>query len=106
METQAAAACGDDDPTAVGVGEVVEAKETPGTPTKRRASALAVHGLDLDSARGESRSAAEESVASFFGSEAGGSPRREIGQRNKLWGLTDLHGEALSGDGSRSLYHM
>lgn len=60
------------------IGDVVEAKKVPWTPTDPRASGLTGHGLDLDLARWESRNNAEESVAGFLGLEASGSPRDEF----------------------------
>ncbi len=76
------------------MGDVVEAKKLPRTPTNRRDSAIAVHGLDLDIAHRESRGNAEESVAGFLGLEASGGPRNEFGQRFVLWRLADVHGYA------------
>ena len=106
LVTAVSAACGDDNPTAVGMGDVVEAKEVPRTPTNQRASDLVEHGFDLDVARRESRRDVQESIADSFGLEMSGGPRNEFGQRDFLWGLTDVHGEALSGGDSSSGYHM
>ncbi len=78
-----AAACGDDDPTAVGIDDVVEAKELPRTPTNQRASSLVEHGFDLDVVRRESRGNVEKSVADFLGLEVSGGPRNEFGRRDE-----------------------
>ena len=78
---QEAAAYGDDDPTAVGIGDVVEAKKLSRTPTNQRASDLVEHRLNLDVARWESRGIAEESVADFLGLEVSGGPRHKCGQQ-------------------------
>jgi hypothetical protein len=75
----------DDDPAAVGVGDVVEAKKLSRTPTNQRASDLVEHGLDLNLARRESRGIAEESIAGFLGLEASGSPRNECGLHYRRW---------------------
>jgi len=82
---------GDDDPTAVGIGDVVEAKKLSRTPTNQRASDLVEHGLDLNVAHRESRGIAEESIADFLGLEVSGSPRNECGQQYGRW-LTCGHG--------------
>ncbi len=86
-----ATACGDDDPTAVGIGDVVEAKKLSRTPTNQRASDFVEHGLDLDVSRRESRGNVEESIADFLGLEVSGGPRNECGQRHGCW-LTNGHG--------------
>jgi len=96
----------EDNPTAVGIGDVVEAKKLPRTPTNQRASVLVGHGLDLDVARLESRGNAEESVAGFLGLEVSGGPRNEFGQWDVLWGFADVHGDALSGGDTNSGYHI
>ena len=88
------------------MGDVVEAKKLPRTPTNRRDSAIAAHGLDLDIAHRESRGNAEESVAGFLGLEASGGPRNEFGWRDVRWKLTDVHGDAVSGCDSSSEYHV
>ncbi len=88
------------------MGDVVEAKEVPRTPTNQRASDLVEHGFDLDVARRESRRDVQDSIADSFGLEMSGGPGNEFGQRDVLWGLTDVHGEALSGGDSSSGYHM
>ena len=95
-----ATACGDDDPTAVGIGDVVEAKELPRTPTNQRASDLVEHGFGLDVVRRESRGNVEESVAGFLGLEVSGGPRNEFGQRDGPW-LTGVHENALWGGDCR-----
>ena len=76
-----AVACGDDDPAAVGIGDVVEAKELSRTPTNQRASDFVEHGLDLNVARWEIRGNVEETIADFLGLEVSGGPRNECGQR-------------------------
>ncbi len=82
------------DPTAAGVGGVVETKELPRTPTNQRASDLIDHGLGLDVAHWEHRgNKKKESIAAFLGLEVSGSPRKEFGQRAGLW-LT-VHKKAL-----------
>jgi len=73
---------GDDDPPAVGIGDVVEAKKVTWTPTNPRTSAIVGHRLDLDLARLVSRDDAEESVAGVLGVEVGGGPRNEV---SYLW---------------------
>ncbi len=74
------------DPTAVGVGDVVETKKLPRTPTNQRASDLIDHGLDLDVACRERRSnKKEESVAAFLGLEVSGGPRKEFDQWGGPW---------------------
>ncbi len=83
--------------TAVGIGDVVEAKKLPRTPTNQHASALVEHGFDLDIIRRESRGNAEESIAGFLGWEASDGPQTEFGWLDVLWRLTDVHGGALSG---------
>jgi hypothetical protein len=85
------AAASGDDPTAVGIDDVVEAKKLSRTPANPRASDLVEHGLDLDVARRESRGNAEESVADFLGLEMSRGPRNECGQLDGPW-LTDGHG--------------
>ncbi len=98
-------ACGDDNPTAVGMGDVVEAKKLPRAPTNRRASAFVVHGLDLDIARGESRgNKKKESVAAFLGLEVSGSPRKEFVQWDGLW-PTVVHKKSFWGEDSSPGYH-
>jgi hypothetical protein len=78
----------------MGIGDVVEAKEVPRTPTNQRASDLVEHGFGLDVARRESRRNVEESVADFLGQKVSGGPRNEFGQRRDgLW-LT-VHENAL-----------
>ena len=99
-----AVACGDDDPTAVGIGDVVEAKEFPRPPTNQRASNLVEHGFDLDLARRESRGDAEEAVADSFGLEVSGGPRNEFGQRDGPW-LTEVHENVLWGRNYSPGYH-
>jgi hypothetical protein len=69
----------DDDPTAVGIGDVVEMKKLSRAPANQRASDLVEHGLDLDVARRESRGIAEEAVANFLAWKVSGSPRDECG---------------------------
>ncbi len=87
--------CGDDNPTAVGMGDVVEAKELPRTPTNQRASDLIDHGLGLDVSHWERRgNKKKESIAAFLGLEVSGSPRKEFGQRAGP-GLTGVHKKAL-----------
>jgi hypothetical protein len=78
---QVATANVDDDPTAVSIGDVVEAKKLSRTPTNQRASDLVEHGFNLDVERRESRGRVEESVADFLGLEVSGSPRNECGQQ-------------------------
>ena len=81
-----------DDPTAVGVGDVVESKKLPRTPTNQRASDLIDHGLDLDVTRRERRgNKKEEAVAGFLGLEVSGGPRNEFGQRDGSE-LAHVHG--------------
>jgi hypothetical protein len=87
------------DPTAAGVGDVVETKKLPRTPTNQRASDLIDHGLGLDVERRERRgNKKEESVADFLGLEVSGGPRNEFGQRDGSW-LTGVHENALWGGG-------
>jgi hypothetical protein len=74
-------ACGDDDPAAVGVGDVVEAKELSRTPANQCASDFVEHRLDLDVARREIRGNVEEMIAEFLGLKMSGGPRNECGQR-------------------------
>ena len=88
---QVATAYVDDDPTAVGIGDVVEAKKLSRTPTNQRASDLAEHGLNLDVALWESRDSVEESVADFLGLEVSGSPRNECVLQSGRW-FTFGHG--------------
>jgi hypothetical protein len=90
--TKVGVACGDDDPTAVGIGYVVEDKELPRTPTNQRASDVVEHGFGLDVARRESRGNVEESVADFLGLEVSGGPRNEFGRRDDRW-LTEVQRE-------------
>ena len=105
LVTAVSAACGDDNPTAVGIGDVVEAKKLPRTPTNRRASALVVHGRDRDIARGESRRDVQESIADSFGLEMRGGPRNEFGQRGDgLW-PTGAHENTIWGGDSSPGYH-
>jgi hypothetical protein len=74
-----------DDPTAAGVGDVVQTKELPWTPTNQRASDLAKHGFDLDVVRRERRgNKKEESVADSLGLEVNGGPRSEFVHRGGL----------------------
>ena len=70
---------GNDDPPAVGIGDVVEAKKVTRAPTNPRASAIVGQRLDLDLVRLLGRDDAEESVAGYFGVEVSGSPRNEVG---------------------------
>ena len=99
------AACGDDNPTAVGMGDVVEAKKLPRTPTNQRASDLVEHGFDLDVARRESPRDVQESIADSFGLEMRGGPRNEFGQRGDgLW-PTGAHENTLWGGDSSPGYH-
>lgn len=69
----------DDDPTAVRVGDIVEAEESPRTPTNQGCAALVGHGHDLHLTGLLGRDDAQELVAGFFGLEAGGGPRNEVG---------------------------
>jgi hypothetical protein len=90
------------DSTAVGVGDVVETKKLPRTPTNQRASDLIDHGLDLDVASRDRRgNEKEESVADFLGLEVGSGPRNEFGQRDGS-GLAHVYEDSLSGGGSSS----
>jgi hypothetical protein len=50
-----ATACGDCDPAAVGIGDVVESEELSRSPTNQSASNQAEHGFDLHIAGGKSR---------------------------------------------------
>ena len=70
------------DPTAVGVGDVVETQKLPRTPANQRASDLIDHGLDLDVARRERRGNKKELVTNFLGLEVSGGPRNEFGQQD------------------------
>ncbi len=93
------------DPTAGGVGGVVEAKKLPRTPTNRRASDLIDHGLGLDVSHWERRgNKKKESIAAFLGLEVSGSPRKEFGQWDGLW-LTEVQQEVLLGEDSSPGYH-
>ena len=93
------------DPTAVGVGDVVETKKLPWTPTNKRASDLIDHGLDLDVACREHRSnKKEESVAAFLGLEVSGGPRNEFDQWGGRW-LTVDHENAFCGEDYSPGYH-
>ena len=74
---------GDDDPTAVGIGDVVESQELPPTPANPRSSSLLGHRVDIDVGPPESRDTAEESVTGFLALEAGGSPRTKFGWRDE-----------------------
>ena len=76
-------ACVDDDPAAVGIGDVVEAKELSRTPTNQCAPDFVEHGLDLDVACREIRGNVEEMIADFLGLEVSGGPRNECGQRHR-----------------------
>jgi hypothetical protein len=80
----------------VGIGDVVEAKKLPRTPTNHRASDLVSHGLDLDVAGRESRGSVEEAVADFLGLEVSGTPRSECRLRLDYW-LTYGHAGRLFG---------
>jgi hypothetical protein len=71
------------DPTAVGIGDVVEVKKVPWTPTNQCAPTLVGLGPDFDIARRESCGNAEKFVAGSLGLETGGSPRDERVQRGK-----------------------
>ena len=93
------------DPTAVGVGDVVETKKLPRTPTNQRASDLTDHGLDLDVSRREPRgNKKEELVAAFLGLEVSGGPRNEFVQLDGPC-LTGVHENALWGGDCSSGYH-
>ena len=93
------------DPTAVGVGDVVETKKFPRTPTQPRASDLIDHGPDLDVARRERRgNKKKESVAAFLGWEVSGGPRNEFVQREGAW-LAEVHENTLWGGDSSLGYH-
>ncbi len=103
--SRVAAACGDDDPAAVGIGDVVEAKKVPRTPTNQRASDLIDHGLDLDVTRRERRgNKKKESVADFLGLEVSGGPRSEFGHREGP-SLTEGHENVLWGGNYNPGYH-
>jgi hypothetical protein len=77
------------------MGNIVETKKLPRTPTNQRTSALIDHGLDLDVVRRERRgNKEEEPVAVFLGLEVSGGPRNEFVRRGGPW-LTGLHENAL-----------
>jgi hypothetical protein len=87
------------------VGNIVETKKLPRTPTNQRASDLIGHGLDLDVARRERRgNRKEESVADFLGLEVSGGPRNEFVHRGGLW-LTVVHENAFWDGDSNPGYH-
>jgi len=69
---------GDDDPTAVGIRDIVQTKKVPRTPTNQGASAFLRHGRDLHLGRLLSRENADESVAGFYSVETSGRPRTEL----------------------------
>ena len=93
------------DPTAVGVGDVVETKKPPWTPTNQRASGFIDHGLDLDVVCRERRgNKKEESVAALLALEMSGGPRNEFGQRDGPWFTGVRENNLWSGDSS-SGYH-
>jgi hypothetical protein len=78
------------------MGDVVEAKEVPRTPTNRRGSDLVEHGFDFDVVGRESCGNTEESIAGFSGLEVSGRPRTEFDQREWYW-LSGVHENALCG---------
>ena len=86
----------DGDPTALGMGDVVEVQEVPRTPTNQRASDLVEHGFDFDVVRRESRGNVEESITRFLGLEVSCGPRNEFDQRERYW-LSGVHENALWG---------
>ncbi len=93
------------DPTAGGVGGVVEAKKLPRTPTNRRASDLIDHGLGLDVAHWERRgNKKEELVAAFLGLKVSRGPRNEFRQLDGPW-LTEVHKKSFWGEDSSPGYH-
>ncbi len=93
------------DPTAEGVGGVVEAKKLPRTPTNQRASDVIDHGLGLDVAHWQRRgNKKKESVAAFLGLEVSGSPRKEFVQWDGLW-PTEVHKKSFWGEDSSPGYH-
>ena len=85
QETKVAAACGNGDPTAVGVGDVVEKKKVSRAPTNERSSDIVGHRLDLDVAGRESRGEEQESVTGFLSVEVGDGPGNESVARVGLW---------------------
>ncbi len=93
------------DPTAGGVGGVVETKKLPRTPTNQRASDVIDHGLGLDVAHWQRRgNKKKESVAAFLGLEVSGSPRKEFVQWDGLW-PTVVHKKSFWGEDSSPGYH-
>lgn len=88
-----------DNPTAVCVGDIVETKKLPRTPTNQCAPDIIDHGLDLDVARRERRgNKTEESIAYSLGLEVSGGPRDKFG-RGAGPDLTHVHGDSLSDGG-------
>ena len=82
-QARASSRHGDDDPAAVGVGDVVEAQKLPWPPANQRGSALVGHGIDIDVGPLERCDAVEESVPGLLGLEAGCGPRTKLGQGNE-----------------------
>ena len=84
-----------DDPTALGIHDVVETEKLPRTPTNQRPSDLIDHGLGLDVACREGRGNTKDKlVADLLGLEVRGGPRNELVRRIGLW-LAGVHRFAL-----------
>jgi hypothetical protein len=92
---------GEDDPTAVGIGDVVETKKVSRTPTNPRTSAHVKHGLDLDLGRLPGRDNGEELIARFLGLEASGGPGNEVRNRRGVRHASGYHAADISEETSR-----
>jgi hypothetical protein len=95
-----AAAGGDRDAPAVGVGQIVESQETARAPANHRDQSLICHRFDLDIAGTQfGGRATQEAIAVFLGLEVGTGPLRELSRRGGFL-FSRVQCNSLPGGGS------